>query len=177
MSFLALFHTTIGLLGLLAQATLTRVCLGRLGLAGTAALRPALVGTAALVGAFEPRLWTALLTRGAHGVLNNSLFRSAYELLYTPLPERQKRPVKTIVDVGFDRLGTVSGGALTLALVAWLGPASLGALYVAVALSAALALVVSRRLHRGYVSALEDSLRSGLVRLDPGDVMDSTTLG
>jgi AAA family ATP:ADP antiporter len=177
MSFFALFHTTIGLLGLLAQTTLTRVSLGGLGLAGTVALRPALVGAAALIGAFEPRLFTAILTRGAQGVLNNSLFRSAYELLYTPLPERQKRPVKTIVDVGFDRLGTVVGGVLTLALVAWLGSGSLRALFLVVAASAVLALVVSRRLHRGYVAALEESLRSGLVRLDPGDVMDSTTLG
>jgi hypothetical protein len=154
------------------------VSLGGLGLAGTVALRPALVGAAALMGAFDPRLLAALLTRGAHGVLNNSLFRSAYELLYTPLPERQKRPVKTIVDVGFDRLGAVAGGVLTLALVSWLAPAaSLRALFLVAAVSAALALVVSRRLHRGYVAALEESLRSGLVRLDPGDVMDSTTLG
>jgi hypothetical protein len=34
---------------------------------------------------------------------------------------------------------------------------------------------VSRRLHNGYVAALEDSLRSGVVRLDLADVMDSTT--
>jgi hypothetical protein len=46
------------------------------------------------------------------------------------------------------------------------------------ALAAAFALAavaVSRRLHNGYVSALEDSLRSGVVRLDLADVVDSTT--
>jgi ATP/ADP translocase len=176
MSFFALFHTGVGLIALVAQTTLVRAALHGLGLAGTVALRPAAVGMTALAGVLEPRLATALLARGAHGVLHNSLFRSGYELLYTPLPERQKRPTKTIVDVGFDRLGTVLGGALTLALVSLLGPGSLRALFVATSAGAVVALVVSRRLHRGYVGALEESLRSGLVRLEPDDVLDSTTM-
>jgi hypothetical protein len=37
------------------------------------------------------------------------------------------------------------------------------------------AVAVSRRLNRGYVTALEDSLRSGVVRLDLADIVDSTT--
>jgi hypothetical protein len=176
MSFFALFHTGVGLLALLAQTTLVRAALHRLGLAGTVALRPAAVGLAALGAAIEPRLLTALLARGAHGVLHNSLFRSGYELLYTPLPERDKRPTKTIVDVGFDRLGTAVGGALTLLLVGALGPESARALFAVTAAGAVVALVVSSRLHRGYVGALEESLRSGLIRLEPGEAMDSTTL-
>ena len=176
MSFFALFHTGVGLLALLAQTTLVRMALGRLGLAGTVALRPAAVGVAALAGAIDPRLLTALFARGAHGVLHNSLFRSGYELLYTPLPERDKRPTKTIVDVGFDRLGTAAGGALTLLLVGVFGPDGLRVLFATVSAGALAALAVSRRLHRGYVGALEESLRSGLIRLEPGEALDSTTL-
>jgi hypothetical protein len=48
-------------------------------------------------------------------------------------------------------------------------------LFALAAASALAALAVSRRLHNGYVAALEDSLRSGVVRLDLADVMDSTT--
>jgi ATP:ADP antiporter, AAA family len=175
MSFFALFHTSVGLLALAAQVLLSRWCLTRLGLAGTVALRPAGVVAAGVVALVDPRLWTAVMARGIHGVLHNSLFRSGYELLYTPLPEQRKRPTKTIVDVGFDRLGSVAGGALTLVLAAppLGGPRLLFGVAVAGALGA---LALSRRLHLGYVAALEESLRSGAVRLDTGEVKDSTTL-
>ena len=177
LSFFALFHTTVGLLALIAQTTLSRPSLLGLGLAGTVALRPASVVVAAIIGLVDTRFWTALLARGAHGVLQNSLFRSGYELLFTPLAERRKRPTKAIVDVGFDRLGTVVGGVLTLLVVFLLGGrGSTRALFVVAGLSALAAIAVSRRLHKGYVLALEESLRSGAVRLDPGEIRDSTTL-
>jgi ATP:ADP antiporter, AAA family len=177
LSFFALFHTAVGLLALLAQTTLSRPSLLGLGLAGTVALRPAAVVVAALVGLVDPRLWTALLARGAHGVLQNSLFRSGYELLFTPVAERRKRPTKAIVDVGFDRLGTIAGGLLTLLVVFALGGrGSTRTLFALAAACAIGAILVSRRLHHGYVLALEESLRSGVVRLDVADVRDSTTL-
>jgi len=175
MSFFALFHTGIGWLGLAVQMLLARPALKRLGLAGTVALRPATVAAAALAGFASPGLWSALVARGAHGVLNNSLFRSGYELLFTPIAERRKRPTKAIVDVGFDRLGTVVGSLIILALAAALGTQAPRVLFALAAAAALAAVVVSRRLHNGYVDALEDSLRSGVVRLDLADVVDSTT--
>jgi hypothetical protein len=175
MSFFALFHTGIGWLGLAVQMTLARPALKRLGLAGTVALRPATVAISALVGLASPGLWSALVARGAHGVLNNSLFRSGYELLFTPIAERRKRPTKAIVDVGFDRIGTILGSVIILALAAALGTQTPRVLFALAAASALAAVAVSRRLHNGYVAALEDSLRSGVVRLDLADVMDSTT--
>jgi hypothetical protein len=48
-------------------------------------------------------------------------------------------------------------------------------MFAAAAVSALAALALSPRLHRGYVAALEDSLRSGVVRLEIGDVRDGTT--
>jgi hypothetical protein len=175
MSFFALFHTGVGLAALAAQVALSRWCLERLGLAGTVALRPAGVLLAGVAGALEPRLSTAVLARGVHGVVHNSLFRSGYELLYTPLAEREKRPTKTIVDVGFDRLGTIAGGTVTLLLAA---PTEgrMRLLFGVAGLGAVLALAVSRRLHRGYVEALVASLRSGAVHLETGLGHDSTTL-
>jgi hypothetical protein len=177
MSFFALFHTGVGVLALMAQLTLSRPALQGLGLAGTVALRPATVAAAALIGAFDPRLWSALVARGVHGVLQNSLFRSGYELLFTPLPERLKRPTKAIVDVGFDKVGSVAGALVTLAIVSFARGESARILFALAAAGGLAALAVSRRLHRGYVAALEESLRSGVVRLDVGDVVDSTTLG
>ena len=175
MSFFALFHTGIGWLGLAVQMLLARPALKRLGLAGTVALRPVTVGVAAIAGFVSPGLWSALVARGTHGVLNNSLFRSGYELLFTPIAERRKRPTKAIVDVGFDRIGTVVGSVIILALAAALGHQSARVLFALAAAAALGAVAVSRRLHNGYVAALEDSLRSGVVRLDLADVVDSTT--
>jgi ATP:ADP antiporter, AAA family len=175
MSFFALFHTGVGLLALAVQLALSRPALRRMGLAGTVALRPAAVAAAAFAGALDPRLLTAIVARGAHGVLHNSLFRSGYELLFTPLPERRKRPTKAIVDVGFDKLGALAGACVALAAVSAFGGQSPRVMFSAAAASALAALGVSRRLHRGYVDALEDSLRSGVVRLEMGDVRDGTT--
>ncbi|HEU0105011.1 MAG TPA: hypothetical protein VFT38_02490 [Vicinamibacteria bacterium] len=175
MSFFALFHTGVGWLALAVQMTLARPALRRLGLAGTVALRPAAVAVGALAGLASPGLGSVLLARGAHGVLNNSLFRSGYELLFTPVAERRKRPTKAIVDVGFDKLGTVVGGLVILGLAAGLGGSSVRALFALAAVLCLAAVAVSRRLHNGYVAALEDSLRSGVVRLDLADVVDSTT--
>jgi hypothetical protein len=175
MSFFALFHTSVSLVALATQMALSRWCLARLGLAGTVAVRPAAVAVAGLLGLLDPRLWTTVVARGLHGVVHNSLFRSAYELLYTPVPEHRKRATKTIVDVGFDRLGTVAGGTLTLVVASPAGGRTRLLFAVAVT-TALLALAFSRRLHHGYVAALVESLRSGAVRLDRDDVRDSTTL-
>lgn len=175
MSFFSLFHTGVGWMALVLQVTVSRYSLRHLGLAGTVALRPAAVAAGALFGVAQPGLASALLARGAHGVLHNSLFRSAYELLFTPIAERRKRPAKAIVDVGFDKVGTVAGGLLILPIVSGLGTQSARVLFALAVAGALAALAVSRRLHRGYVTALEDSLRSGVIRLEPGDVLDSTT--
>lgn len=176
LSFFALFHTSVGLLGLVVQATLARRSLHAIGLAGTVALQPALVAAAAVAGAIAPRLLTAVAARGSEGVLHHSLFRSAYELLYTPLPEHDKRSTKALVDVSFDKLGSAAGGLVSAAVLAALPAASGHLLFALVAAGALVSLAMCRRLHGGYVAALAESLRSGAVRLDREDVVDSTTL-
>ena len=40
-----------------------------------------------------------MAARAAEAVLRNSLFRTAYELLFIPLPAAHKRPVKAIVAI------------------------------------------------------------------------------
>ena len=47
-----------------------------------------------------------------------SLYRSGYELVFTPLPLERKRATKALVDVGFDKIGSVAGGLFTAGLVA-----------------------------------------------------------
>jgi len=171
----AAFHTAMGVLGLLLQATLSRTALRQLGIAGTLALRPLLTAASSLVAAFLPRFETATVARGAHESLTNSLFRSGYELLYTPVPEAEKRRVKTVIDVSVDKAGALVGSAL-VALVLAVTPVRAESLIFVLAVVVALAaLALSPPLHRGYVQTLEQSLLAGRVRLDDVEVMDHTT--
>jgi ATP:ADP antiporter, AAA family len=171
----AVFQAGISVLGLLLQVGLSRAALRHLGIAGTIGLRPAATAVGAIVGAFVPGLATATLVRGAYDSLTNSLFRSGYELLYTPLPEAEKRRVKAIVDVAVDKAGALAG-SLLVALALVLAPlASAPALF---ALAAAVSLVLvlfSQRLQRGYVQTLAQSLVLGRVRLDAEDIVDHAT--
>ena len=50
--------------------------------------------------------------RGGESVFRGSLFRTGYEIFYTPIPPDEKRAAKSIIDVGFDRLGDALGGGL-----------------------------------------------------------------
>lgn len=176
MSFFALYNVGAGVLGLAAQSFLLPACLRILGLAGTVAMRPAAVLGGSLLGLVDPRLWTAVLARGSHDLLANSLFRSGYELLYTPIPEAEKRPTKAVVDVGFDKLGALLGGALVFVAVAVAPTWTIPVLFAAVAALCLANIALTGRLHRGYVGTLEQSLRAGKVRLDAGDILDEATL-
>ena len=174
-AFFALFHGGVALLALGVQVFGTRRALETFGLAGSAALKPATVTLTSVAGLLAPQLWTAALARGLEAVLHNSVYRAGYELLFTPLPQERKRPTKPIVDVAFDRLGTLAGGSLALLAVAVAPSLAPRALFAVAALAGFAGLALCRRAHAGYVLALEESLRSGAVRLDPGEIMDSTT--
>ena len=174
MAFFALFHMGVGLSSFAVQALATRATLGRLGLAGTMALLPLGVMGASGLMMLVPSLVTALITRGADALVQSSLYRAAYEVAYTPVPRGQKRPAKMLIDVGFDRIGTALGSGLVLQILPRVADAE--RVLLAVAVAAALAcLITILQLHRGYVTALADSLRRGAVRLDAKDVLDATT--
>jgi hypothetical protein len=175
-AFFAAFHTTTGVLALVVQAALVRWLLARVGLAGTLTVHSMGVAALAAVTAAVPRMGTVVVLRAAEAVLRHSTFRSAYELFYTPLPPHRKRPAKPLVDVGADRVGTLAGSIATAAVVALAGRYTSSVL-VLMALAAALGMVaLAWRLHRGYVSALGDSLRAGVVRVETSEVVDATTL-
>ncbi|XXX74766.1 hypothetical protein WMF30_44655 [Sorangium sp. So ce134] len=175
LSFFALFHLSVSLLSFLVQSLAATFSLDRLGLAATIGILPAAVLTSSLSVVIAPRLWSASIVRATEAVLRNSLFRSGYELLYTPLPPDQKRSIKTLIDVGFDRIGTAAGSGLAMVLLALAPGGSLPLLIGLGTAAAGVTLLFTPRLHRGYVAALEGSLRSGAVSLDPANVVDATT--
>ena len=80
------------------------------------------------------------------------------------------------MDIGFDKLGSLAGGALALLAVALVPSQTARVLFGLSAVLCLAALAFTGRLHRGYVRALEESLRAGRVRLDASDVPDEATL-
>lgn len=173
--FFAAFQTTVGLLSFALQTAVARRALDRLGVGGTAAILPAAALLGGIAGAAMHRLAVTAVIRSAQASVQASLHRSAYEVLYTPLPAALKRPTKTLIDVGYDRLGTLAGGLLAMVVLA-VAPktASVTAFVVGAGLAVA-TLVVVRRVQFGYVSVLAANLRSGAVRLEPASVVDRTT--
>ncbi len=164
LSFFAIFHTATAILSLLLQTVFARPALLRLGVAGTAATLPTIVLVTAAVGALVPRFATIIVARSAELVLANSIFRSGYELLYTPVALERKRPTKALIDVAGNRVGDALGSGMTLTILAFVPSFPIPVVLAFAAVAAALSLIVATRLHRGYVSELEESLRTGTPR-------------
>ncbi len=172
----AAFYTGVSLLTVIVQAALSRVALERLGLARSVATLPAVVGIGSVGALLWPGLGSALGLRAGASIVNNSLYRAGYEVLFTPVSSREKRAVKTIVDVGAARGGDFLGaGVVQVVLLAvGLGAAPLALLLLAIAVSGT-AIVVALRLHAGYVRSLERGLISRAIHLDLSEVRDAAT--
>jgi hypothetical protein len=160
LAFFSLFSVAVSLLSLGVQLSLGRIALERLGIGVNIAVLPGILVLGSTAALAVPGLVTASLLRGAEMVQRNTLFRSAYELLYTPVEEQQKRSTKALIDVGFDRMGTVLGSGMALG-ASLLFVQNQSAMLIAVVALAATTLPLSRNLHRGYVAALKQRLREG----------------
>jgi hypothetical protein len=177
MAFLAILYMSIALVGFLVQVLLTRISLEKLGVSGSVMTLPIAVFGAGVAAFALPGLATVVVLRATEGVVQNSLFRSGYELLYTPIAAERKRALKLIIDVGFERAGMAVGSAITL-LVIWFLPGSAERLLLGVIMgTAAAGVLVTRRLHRGYVATLEESMRARTVHLDAMEAVAGSLRG
>ena len=173
--FFAAFYAIAGLLTFLLQSAFGPKMLERFGLAGTMSVLPGAVLIGGVFGTAVLHLWTVTILRAAETMLFSSFFRSAFELLYTPLSPEKKRPTKIIIDVGSNRIGDLLGGGLLFIMLALIPnlPISL-IISIAMAVSGVAILVISR-LQSGYVSQLAESLHSGAVSLKDDEIHDATT--
>ena len=178
LAFFATFYMGTALLTFLMQAGVAKPLLEKIGLGGTMAILPLTVAVTAAFGAAATQLWTATLARGTQTVMSSSLFRSGYELLYTPIPPLKKRATKALIDIACNRIGYGLGSVLVMAIVA--AAASTDAATSWVMLCATVAALVSvwmvSRLQAGYVDELATSLRAGSIVLRSDEVVDATTL-
>ncbi len=156
----------MSVVSLVVQLTLGRIAMEKLGLAVNIAVLPGIIIMGGAIGLAVPGLVSSALLRGAESIQRNTLFRSAYELLYTPLSEERKRVTKALIDVGFDRFGTVIGSGVALLTIQLFANGPSRVLLGAVVVLAVCTLPVARRLQTGYVAALEEGLREGEKKLD-----------
>jgi len=174
--YFAMFYTGAQILTLVVQSVLTPIALEKLGLGRTVmSLGLALIGGSAAALAV-PAFGMTASVRALELILRGSFFRSGYELFFTPIPPQDKRAVKTVIDVGCDRLGDALGaGALQLLLL--LGPvhARVETLLITIGL-AALSIWITKRMDSAYIQVLETGLMNRAFELDINDIHDSTTM-
>jgi hypothetical protein len=174
--FFAIFYAACGVLAFAIQSVVGHRFLRRFGLAGAVAILPASVALLGAPAVLVAKLWTVTLARGAETVASGAFFRAGFQLLYTPMATGVKRPAKVWVDVASGSLGEILGAALVFGLLFAI-PGLPTEIVMAVAVAGSLtALFVVRRVRKGYVGELTDSLRRGRVEIRAEDVLDRTTL-
>src|SRR5262249_24558755 len=109
LGFFAVYYTATGVATIVLQAALGRLVMGLLGPAAALGALPAVAAASAGVAALVPGALARLIARGAENLVRSSFFRSGSELLFAPMPERDKRGTKVLIDVGMDRVGDVTG--------------------------------------------------------------------
>lgn len=173
--FFALYYAGTSLLTFGVQALGSGAMLQRFGLALTTST-PSLALLAGSIGSLiAPGFGSLLIARGGEAVFRGSFFRAGYELFYTPIPAAEKRAAKSLIDVGFDRLGDAVGGGL-VRLVLFLAPMAQSSVILGLGVAGSIgALLAASRLNRGYIQTLQNSLLDRAGAVDLGQASDRTT--
>jgi hypothetical protein len=173
--FFAIYYAVTSLVAFAVQSTASRSLLERLGLAVGVAAPSAAVLAGSAGALLVPGLASATALRGSESILRSSMFRSSYEVFYTPITPRERRAAKSLIDIGFDRVGDAVGAGLILLVLAAAPAVAMPVLLTLAAGCAAAALMVAARLNRGYIETLERSLLNRALEIDLSDVHDMTT--
>jgi AAA family ATP:ADP antiporter len=173
--FFAIFYTSISLATFAAQAGLSRFWLRRFGPGRTVAALPVAVTGVSLISLFAPGVAAIFFNRGLEVLLRGSLFRSGYELFFTPMPATERRSVKTVIDIGADRLGEgLAAASVQLFLVL---PPEVVTRFVlaAVVVWSGVAAWLALRLDQAYVAVLEKGLARQSLTIVPEEAEDAVT--
>lgn len=156
--FFAIFNTTTALIAFAVQMGINRRWLGRFGPGPTVATLPMAVTGASVLTIFAPGLAALTFSRALEILLRGSLYRSGYELFYTPMPEAEKRSIKSVIDIGAERLGDGLAGASVQLLLTLPSQAAVTAILGLTGALAAAGAWIALRLDRVYVKVLERGL-------------------
>ncbi len=158
LEFFAYFNTGVALVSFALQTLASRRALEKLGVGTTVGSLPGMVALGSLAALAAPLFPVIAGLRAVEASLRGSFFRAGYELMYTPIPPSEKRSVKTVIDVGFDRFGDALGGAVCQAALWMPGLPMPGVLLLATAVLALVNTWVARQLDRIYVQVVERGL-------------------
>lgn len=161
MRVFSFYYIAVALLTFVVQAFVAPRMLEKAGLGMTIGTLPAAVSLGSMTALLAPGLVTAGLARGVEAMLRNSLFRSAYEILFASVPRDYRRATKMLADVGGERVGDVLGSAVVGLTILLLPGSTNPALLVFAAVLGVVGLWLTPRLQRGYVASLEDNLVRG----------------
>jgi hypothetical protein len=173
--FFAIYYAATSVVTFVLQSSLSRTVLERLGLAATTASPSIALVIGGIGSVLAPGFESIIVARGGEAVVRGSLFRSAYEVLYTPIPVDEKRAAKSAIDVGFDRLGDAIGGGMIRVLLVVAPFAPQTAMVLAAIACSATGAIIASRVGGGYIKTLEKSLLNRAVAIDLNEVRDSTT--
>lgn len=175
LQFFAIYYAATSVVTFIVQASSSRYLLQRFGLALATSLPSVAVLAGTALSLISPQFRSIVGARGGETIFRGSLFRFGYELFYTPIPAKQKRSVKSIIDVGFDRLGDAVGAGI-IRVVLMVAPAAQYSILLSLGLVAsAAAVLIASRLNRGYIHTLEQSLINRAIEIELADVEDNTT--
>jgi len=173
--FFAIYYAATSVVTFVLQSSLSRSVLEWLGLSATTA-SPSLALVIGGIGSLiAPGFESVIVARGGEAVVRGSLFRSAYEVLYTPIAVDEKRAAKSAIDVGFDRLGDAIGGGTIRLLLAVAPLAPHNAMIIAAIGCSATAAIIASRVGGGYLKTLEKSLLNHAIEIDLNEIRDGTT--
>jgi len=173
--FFSSFYVIVGLGGFLLQTFVGNRALRWLGLGGTMAALPAFVLTGGLFAFLLRHLMATALLRAGTAMFYNSFFRAGFESLYTPIPARDKRASKLLIDVGADRTGDMLGGLVVMLILLAPAMATENLLFAAAGLLSLIIGFLIFSLHRGYVRQLTSNLRDGTLSAADITATDATT--
>jgi hypothetical protein len=175
LAFFKIYYPAVNTITFLLQTFGARFALETFGITVATGLPSFALFAGSIASLVVPGLRGFVAARGSESVLRGSLYRSGYEVFFTPVPPREKRAVKSTIDVGFDRFGDLIGAVfMQMALLLPVGYRSPALLLLVGACSAA-GLLIASRLTRGYQQALEHSLVVRGEELELPEVEDRLT--
>jgi hypothetical protein len=174
--FFSLFNAVTAGLTFVLQAGLSPLWLRRFGPGGTVGALPSAVTVVSVASMVLPNPLLVTLARAVEQLLRGSLFRSGYELFYTPMPTAEKRAIKPVIDIGVDRLGEgLASGAIKLLLLTLPAGRFASVVLLGTAATSAIAAWLAFRLDRSYVMVLERGLADHAVQIEIEDTQDALT--
>ena len=156
--FFALFYTATSVITFGIQVGGSRMWLKHFGPGRTVAALPVAVTGVSLAAIFAPGLISLTIGRAIELLLRGSLYRSGYELFYTPMPAAEKRSVKSVIDIGAERLGDGLAGASIQMLLALPAQIVSVAILGLTAVLSGVGVWLALRLDKVYVKVLEKGL-------------------